>query len=109
MFGPSDAELTFISWGSNKGAILSALKKLEGDKRTFNFMHLSAVWPFPIQEVTGFIRTAKRPVLVECNATGQLGQLLRQETGIVIDERLLKYDGRPFFPEEIADYARRTT
>ncbi|OGY18374.1 MAG: hypothetical protein A2900_04115 [Candidatus Chisholmbacteria bacterium RIFCSPLOWO2_01_FULL_50_28] len=109
VFGPSDAELTFISWGSNKGAILSALKKLEGDKRTFNFMHLSAVWPFPIQEVTGFIRTAKRPVLVECNATGQLGQLLRQETGIVIDERLLKYDGRPFFPEEIADYARRTT
>jgi pyruvate/2-oxoacid:ferredoxin oxidoreductase alpha subunit len=27
--------------------------------------------------------------------------LIKEKTGIVIDENFLKYDGRPFYPEEI--------
>ncbi len=41
-------------------------------------------------------------LLLENNSTGQFGQLLRQLTGISIKTQFLKYDGRPFFKEEIA-------
>jgi len=30
------------------------------------------------------------------NKTGQLGKLIRQETGIEIKDKILKYDSRPF-------------
>jgi len=39
---------------------------------------------------------------VENNATGQLAKLLKMETGIGIEKWILKYDGRPFLPEELA-------
>jgi 2-oxoglutarate ferredoxin oxidoreductase subunit alpha len=48
-------------------------------------------------------------VLVEQNFTGQLGQLIRQETGIEITERMLKYDGRVFNPEDIIDHVAGAT
>ena len=44
---------------------------------------------------------AKNILLIENNKTGQLGELVRQETGVEIKNKFLKYDGRPFFREEI--------
>ena len=38
-----------------------------------------------------------RIIDVEQNATGQLAALIREHTGILIKEKLLKYDGRVFF------------
>jgi len=38
---------------------------------------------------------------VEENFSGQLGQLLREQTGVKIEDRLLKYDGRPFSEDEL--------
>jgi hypothetical protein len=32
---------------------------------------------------------------------GQFGKLVRAETGVDLSERLLKYDGEPFYPHEI--------
>jgi len=46
---------------------------------------------------------AKNILLVENNKTGQLGDLIRQETGIEIKNKFLKYDGRPFFREEVVE------
>jgi pyruvate/2-oxoacid:ferredoxin oxidoreductase alpha subunit len=42
---------------------------------------------------------------VECNFTGQLGRLIRAETGIEIKDKFLKYDGEPIYPKEIVDRA----
>jgi hypothetical protein len=38
--------------------------------------------------------------------TGQLGKLIEQ-AGYKFQEKLLKYDGRPFFIEEVLDYISR--
>ncbi|KKS24506.1 MAG: 2-oxoacid oxidoreductase, gamma-alpha subunit, partial [Microgenomates group bacterium GW2011_GWC1_41_8] len=38
------------------------------------------------------------------NSQAQFGQLIRQETGIKIEKRLLKYDGRPIYPEEVVEF-----
>jgi len=43
-------------------------------------------------------------VLVENNMEGQLGNLIREKTGFDIKDKILKFDGRPFFSEEIAAY-----
>ena len=46
---------------------------------------------------------AKRVVDVEQNATAQLAYLIRSETGIDITEKLVKVDGRPWFPGEVLE------
>ena len=45
-------------------------------------------------------------VLIEGNATSQLGRLIRTETGIHIPEPYLKYSGIQFSVEEIERYLR---
>ena len=47
LFGPETADLTIVSWGSNKGAILEALKGLPDT----NFLHITWMNPFPADEV----------------------------------------------------------
>jgi len=44
-------------------------------------------------------------VVVEGNSMNQLAKLIRQETGIDVYHKRTKYDGRPFYPEEIVAYA----
>jgi len=38
---------------------------------------------------------------VEQNYQGQLGMLIRMECGLDIWDKILKYDGRPFFYDEL--------
>jgi len=46
-------------------------------------------------------KRSKRIVLVEQNYQGQLGMLIRMECGLDIPARILKYDGRPLFYDEL--------
>jgi 2-oxoglutarate ferredoxin oxidoreductase subunit alpha len=59
------------------------------------------LWPMPVDAVSRALGTARRLVAVEVNATGQLAQLIRTYTGRLVDDKILKYDGRPFTPQEI--------
>jgi 2-oxoglutarate ferredoxin oxidoreductase subunit alpha len=45
-------------------------------------------------------------MLVEENYSGQLGDLVREQTGIEINQRLVKFDGRPFSEEELVEALR---
>ena len=51
--------------------------------------------------VTKILRQAKKVLNIEANYTGQLGGLITEKTGLVLEHNFLKYDGRPFYPEEI--------
>ncbi|MFH0943467.1 MAG: 2-oxoacid:acceptor oxidoreductase subunit alpha [Candidatus Beckwithbacteria bacterium] len=97
LYGPQNAVKTVISWGSNKGSCLTALDSLPDT----NFIHFSWVFPFPQSEFLRLIKSSKKLITLEANSTGQLNQLIQKETGIKIESQILKYDGRPFFPEEI--------
>ncbi|HUV46596.1 MAG TPA: 2-oxoacid:acceptor oxidoreductase subunit alpha [Candidatus Bathyarchaeia archaeon] len=96
IYGNPQAKKSLISWGSNKGPILEALKNLP----QINFLHLSGLWPFPAQSVKNFIENSQKVFSLECNSAGELACLIREQTGIKI-EKMLKYDGRPFYPEKI--------
>ncbi|PIS43055.1 MAG: 2-oxoacid:acceptor oxidoreductase subunit alpha [Candidatus Kerfeldbacteria bacterium CG08_land_8_20_14_0_20_40_16] len=104
LYGPAKADLTLIAWGSTKGPIIEAMKLFEKNRIRVNFLHVMYVYPFPAEKVKEVIRKAKKMVLIENNATAQLGSLIREFTGIEIDRKLLKFSGRPFYPSEIYQY-----
>lgn len=100
LYGPKSCPTTLISWGSNKGIILEALKQLP----QVNFIHFPWVWPFLKAAFLKLIDPKSKLVCLEANSTAQLAKLICQETGIIIKDKLLKYDGRPFYPEEIIKF-----
>jgi len=107
IFGPKNADISFVSWGSNKGPILDALEsadyKIGKGKQSANYIHFTHIYPLPLG-VKKILKQANRLILVECNQSAQFGKLLAQEFGIKIKEKILKYDSRPFWPEEITQY-----
>lgn len=102
LYGPEKANLTIVSWGSNKGSILQAMKEFDN----VNFLQITWMNPFPSDAVKNILSQAKHILDIECNYTAQLAGLIREKTGIEIQDKLLKYDGRPFFMEEITEKLR---
>jgi len=90
-----------VGWGSTKGAIVDAIKGED-----FKFMQVLYMKPMS-DEIKKEIEKANNVILVESNLTGQLGRLIREKTGIKIDKRILKYDGRPFRSDELKEELRR--
>jgi 2-oxoglutarate/2-oxoacid ferredoxin oxidoreductase subunit alpha len=99
LYGPKKADLTLVSWGSNKGPILETLKTFPN----VNYLHLTWLNPFPTQVVASLLKTSKRLLNVENNYSAQMGGLIREKTGIELPDNLLRYDGRPFFVEELTE------
>ena len=99
--GPSDAALTFVAWGSTVGAVRDAMAALAAQGRPTNLLRFPAVYPIDADRVRAALAPPRRTLLVEANYSGQFGRLLRAETGVHLSERLLKYDGEPFYPHEI--------
>ncbi len=90
-----------LCWGSNKGVCLETAQRL--GLKVIQPLVLS---PFPAQALARAMIGVERIISVECNATGQLATLLQQH-GYHIDERILKYDGRPFSLEELEDEVKK--
>ena len=100
-FGPEDADVPIVSWGSTKGAILDAMGWLKQDGISVNFLQLRLVNPFPTAYVTELLSKAKKIVGIEMNYSGQLIGVIRERTCIPIDQLVVKYNGRPMSSEEI--------
>lgn len=100
------ANLTFISFGSTKGAIQETreLLSLEGIKT--NHINLSWIWPFPKVQVEEVIQKSKNVIVVEGNSHRQLAGLIAQETGFIAKHNLNKYDGRPFYAKDVENYLK---
>jgi 2-oxoglutarate ferredoxin oxidoreductase subunit alpha len=71
-----------------------------------NHLHYHEVWPLPVARTEAVLGSARRVIDIENNYTGQLALVIRMMTGIHIPERILKYDGRPFGGDEIAQKVR---
>lgn len=93
--GNKNSKNLIIGWGSTSGAIKDAIKNLDA-----KFLQVLYLKPLSSQ-IKEEIQKAKKVILVECNATGQLGRLIREKTGIKIQNRILKYNGRPFHSDEL--------
>ncbi|MFH1171485.1 MAG: 2-oxoacid:acceptor oxidoreductase subunit alpha [bacterium] len=101
LYGPHQADLTLITWGSTKGPALDALALLQRDGRSVNLLHFSFLYPLPIKNVERLLHSTTATMVIEGNATGQFAQLLKEQVGLLPDTSLRKFDGRPFFPSDI--------
>jgi 2-oxoglutarate ferredoxin oxidoreductase subunit alpha len=95
------AETVFVSWGSNKGAILETQRQLMEQGKKTAYIHFTYLYPLDREKITAVLKPGKKYVLVENNSTGQFGKLLMSEAGIEINEKILRYDGRPLTAEYI--------
>lgn len=106
LYGMKRADWTMVTWGSTKGPALEALELLKRDGLSVNLLHFSFLFPLPTESVEALFRETKKVMVVEGNANGQFAAHLKSEVGLLPDAVFRKYDGRPFFPEEIAQAVR---
>ncbi len=99
--GPDKIDYLLISWGSTYGPVLEAQNYLNENNIETGFLSFSDVWPLPTDKLNQLINPKIKTVVIENNSTGQLAGLISKEAGIKIDNKILKYDGRPFIGKEI--------
>ena len=95
VLGDEKSRTALLCWGSNKGVCVEAARKL--GLRAISVLVLS---PFPAKKLKSALKGVERLLAVECNSTGQLATLAGFY-GIETQDRILKYDGRPFSVEEL--------
>ncbi|MBI3615243.1 MAG: 2-oxoacid:acceptor oxidoreductase subunit alpha [Candidatus Omnitrophica bacterium] len=105
--GDRDADITLVSWGSTKGAILDAMEVLKAEGIRANFLQVHLILPFPTEFVAQVLSRARRRVNVEMNYSGQLAQVIREKTGIPMDASILKWNGRAISQNEVVEGVKR--
>ncbi len=96
LYGPQTAEITIVSWGSTKGAVLEAIDELNQEGRNVNFLQILYPQPFPAEAVQTALQASKKIIMVEGNKTSQMAGMIRMHTGLSVNASLLKYDSRAF-------------
>lgn len=104
-YGPKVPKVVLVGWGSTLGVLLDVTEDLNKDIPT-GLIHFTELWPFP--EIRGTkvweaIERAELKVGVENNASGQFAWLMKAETGIALDKLILRYDGRPFYSDQLRE------
>jgi 2-oxoglutarate ferredoxin oxidoreductase subunit alpha len=98
IIGPKDFDTLIVGWGSVRNTVAETLKRLNLPKLAF--AHYQQVFPLS-PEGEAYLKRAKKLILVENNATGQFGALIKRMYGIEFDASVLQYDGFPFSPENL--------
>jgi 2-oxoglutarate ferredoxin oxidoreductase subunit alpha len=100
VIGNEEAGTVILGWGSTLGIIREALERI--DSPDVLYIHHSQ--PYPLHELSiRHIKRAKRRIVIEGNATAQFARLVICETGVEIEEKILKYNGLQFSVEEVEE------
>src|SRR5450631_3551073 len=103
LWGPADAEVTLIGWGSTSGTIEEARELLAEQGITANQLQIRWLVPLHGEEILEILTHSKHTIIVENNFSGQFARYLRSETSFVADGHIRKYDGEPFMPHHIVE------
>jgi len=101
-----DSRTLLVGWGSTFGIVREAVDLLRSDGFDVGAAHFSDIWPFPADKVHDALAKCERFFMVEQNFSSQMGVLIRQQTGLLFEQAILKYDGRPILPDDIARRAK---
>jgi 2-oxoglutarate ferredoxin oxidoreductase subunit alpha len=104
LFGPAEADMTLVGWGSTEGVIREAMHKLVEEERIVaNNLQIKWLVPLHVEAIMAVLSSSKRVIIVENNYSGQFARYLRSETSFEADGFIRKYDGEPFMPHHIVD------
>ncbi|MGQ9462518.1 MAG: 2-oxoacid:acceptor oxidoreductase subunit alpha [Candidatus Fervidibacter sp.] len=101
-YGPSQADVGVIAWGSTVGAVREASELAEREGISVAVLHVSMIYPLHREIVRRFITSMKHVFLPELNYTGQFAHLIRGETGLEVVS-FSKVTGIPFKVREILE------
>ena len=101
--GAQNASLLLVGWGSTYGVLHEVTAALNREGVPVRLMHIRELWPFPERAVHAELSQAQKWVVVENNYTAQLSGLIREKTCLQPSGTILKYDGRPFYYDELRD------
>jgi 2-oxoglutarate/2-oxoacid ferredoxin oxidoreductase subunit alpha len=98
LLGKLPSRYLIVGWGSTFHVVSEALEALGNSD--FAFLHFSQIYPL-YAGTADFLMQAGKRILIENNATGQFGRLIKTHTGIDFHEHILKFDGMPFMLEDV--------
>jgi 2-oxoglutarate ferredoxin oxidoreductase subunit alpha len=98
-YGPKDADLTLVCFGSSKMPVLETFKDFEKNGLKVNMLHFVYMHPFPTADATAKLKACKKFAVLEANHNGQLEALIAEKTGLRPAHSFRRWDGRPFSPE----------
>jgi 2-oxoglutarate ferredoxin oxidoreductase subunit alpha len=101
LYGDPEPEILLLGWGSTYGILREAVDTLSARNPRTALLHFRDLWPLPASRVSKLLPQAKISFCAENNATGQFAGLLRRETGLAVNHKILKFDGRPFDSGEV--------
>ncbi len=101
--GTENASVVFVGSGSSKNAVIDALNLDEN----IAYLDYKYIYPTKTNALQSIVEAGKRIILIENNQTGQLGSLITEKCGYQFKEKLLKFDGRPFFIDDILDFLNK--
>jgi 2-oxoglutarate ferredoxin oxidoreductase subunit alpha len=97
-----DADILVVGFNSTRGAIDEAMGRLQKEGIKVNHAHVRLIHPFPTDELLPLVRSAKKVLVVENNATGQLANIMKMNVGHAEKiTKYVKYDGNPFLPHDV--------
>ena len=103
LWGPRDAEVTLIGWGSTKGVIEEACEILNEEGISANQLQIRWLVPLHGDAILEVLKDSRHTIIVENNYSGQFARYLRSETSFVANGHIRKYDGEPFMPHHIVE------
>jgi len=103
-----DADISFIGWGSSRNVMLDVIEILK-DQVKINYLHYEYLFPLKPKAAEAFFETNKNVHLLEGNYLGQFGTMIENATKQDFSDKLLKWDGRPFFLEDVLEYIKSNT
>jgi 2-oxoglutarate ferredoxin oxidoreductase subunit alpha len=98
LIGKENYKHLVVGWGSTYHCIKEALSEINNDN--LSFLHFKQVYPLH-PETKEYLDKAENLIVIENNATGQFGKLIKLETDVDIENKILKYNGLPFSVEEL--------
>jgi 2-oxoglutarate/2-oxoacid ferredoxin oxidoreductase subunit alpha len=106
LWGPRDADVTLIGWGSTKGVVEEACEILTEQGISANQLQIRWLVPLHGDAILDILKGARHSIIVENNYSGQFARYLRSETSFVPNGYIRKYDGEPFMPHHIVEAVR---
>lgn len=102
--GAEDFTRLVVAWGSVYGPLKEAIELInKSQEEKYGALVFGDIYPLPQKVLREKAARALEIINVEQNATGQLADLIKEQTGITCDRSILKYDGRQITAKEIIE------
>lgn len=100
LFGPKDFKQLIVGWGSTYGVLKEFIDTTQN--KDVAYLYIKQPFPLPLK-LKQLFDQSQNTIVVENNFTGQLANIIQLELNATIHHRVNKYNGEPFFIEEIIE------